>query len=150
MTSPSNRKAINHLIRNNRHRDQNKEIILNIDGIEPKLDQIITAVGHTVIDIANSTVIIGGTTVTFPAVDITSSNGIFEFEMAGTLGHSNMDFNLEVSQNNIDWFPFPTVFTIMGTNVSATFDMVFRYHRIKVTNNTGANYSVQFIESGRH
>jgi len=61
-----------------------------------------------------------------------------------------MDFNLEVSQNNIDWYPFPTVFTIMGTNVSATFDMVFRYHRIKVTNNTGANYSVQFIESGRH
>lgn len=150
MTSPSNRKAINHLIRNSRHRDQNKEIILNIDDIEPKLDQIITAVGHTVIDISNSTVIIGGTTVTFPAVDITSSNGIFEFEMAGTLGHSNMDFNLEVSQNNIDWFPFPTVFTIMGTNVSATFDMVFRYHRIKVTNNTGANYSVQFIESGRH
>jgi len=88
MTSPSNRKAINHLIRNNRHRDQNKEIILNIDGIEPKLDQIITAVGHTVIDISNSTVIIGGTTVTFPAVDITSSNGIFEFEMAGTLGHA--------------------------------------------------------------
>ena len=150
MTSPSNRKAINHLIRNSRHRDQNKEIILNIDDIEPKLDQIITAVGHTVIDISNSTVIIGGTTVTFPAVDITSSNGIFEFEMAGTLGHANMDFNLEVSQNNIDWYPFPTVFTIMGTNVSATFDMVFRYHRIKVTNNTGANYSVQFIESGRH
>lgn len=150
MTSPSNRKAINHLIRNSRHRDQNAEIILNTDGIEPKLDQIITAVGHTVIDISNSTVIIGGTTVTFPEVDITSSNGIFEFEMAGTLGHSNMDFNLEVSQNNIDWYPFPTVFTIMGTNVSATFDMVFRYHRIKVTNNTGANYSVQFIESGRH
>lgn len=150
MTSPSNRKAINHLIRNSRHRDQNKEIILNIDDIEPKLDQIITAVGHTVIDIANSTVIIGGTTVTFPAVDITSSNGIFEFEMAGTLGHANMDFNLEVSQNNIDWYPFPTVFTIMGTSVSSTFDMVFRYHRIKVTNNTGANYSVQFIESGRH
>jgi len=150
MTSPSNRKAINHLIRNNRHRDQNKEIILNIDDIEPKLDQIITAVGHTVLEISNTAGIANGVTHTFPTVDISNLNGIFEFQIAGSLTHASANFELEVSQNNIDWYPFPTVFTIMGTNVSATFDMVFRYHRIKVTNNTGANYSVQFIESGRH
>ena len=150
MSSPTTRKAISHLIKNSRSRDQNQEIILNTDGIEPKLDQIITAVGHTVVNISNSTVIIGGITVTFPTVDISASNGRFEFQFAGHLGHSNMTFGLEVSQNNVDFHPFPVVFTIIGNNVSATFDMVFRYHRIKATNNTGSNYSVNFIESGRH
>ena len=150
MSSPSNRKLVSHLLKNTRNKEQNSNIIVNIDDIEPKLDQIITAVGHTVIYISNVAGIAGGYTHIFPSVDITGSNGIFEFELAGTLGHSNMDFSLEVSQDNVTFFPFPTLFTIMGTNVSATFDMVFRYHRIKCTNNTGSVHTVTFIESGRH
>ena len=147
MTSPSNRRAINHLIRNNRHRDQNAEIILNTDGIEPKLDQIITAVGHTVIDTAG---IANGVTHTFPTVDISNLNGIFEFQIAGSLTHASANFELEVSQNNIDFFKFPIHFLQFGTEVSATFDMVFRYHRLKVTNTSGSTASFDYIESGRH
>jgi len=150
MSTPTDRKLVSHLIKNTRNKDQNSNIIVNIDEIEPKLDQLITAVGHTVIDIANTTTVAGGATHVFPEVDISPGNGIFEFELAGQLGHANMDFSLEVSQNNIDFFPFPIIFQILGTNVSATFDMVFRYHRISVTNNTGSSYSVNYIESGRH
>ena len=141
--SLSSRKANQHLIKNTVAKAQ-------LSSTHDKLDKIQTAVGHTVIDVANVAGIAGSLTHTFPVVDITASNGIFEFELAGNLGHSNMDFGIEVSQNNIDWFPFPILFTIIGLNVSSTFDMVFRYHRIKVTNNTGSTHSVSYIESGRH
>lgn len=141
--SLSSRKVNQHLIKNTVAKAQSS---FNHD----KLDQIITAVGHTVIDVANVAGIGGSFTHTFPVVDITASNGIFEFELAGNLGHADMTFGLEVSQNNIDFFPFPILFTIMGNNVSSSFDMVFRYHRIKVTNNTASTHTVSYIESGRH
>ena len=150
MTSPSNRKVVNHLIKNTRYRNQNQEIILNTDEIEPKLDQIITAVAHTVMDISVSTVIIAGLTTTMAPVDISGSNGIFKFQFAGTLTHSNMSFAVEVSQNNVDWHPFPILFTTINNNVSSTYDMVYRYHRISVSNNTGGNHSINYIQSGRH
>ena len=150
MPSPSSRKMNQHAIRNHPAISPLNQIDLNTDGLETLLTSIRTAVEHTVVEISHSTVIIGGVTVTFPTVDISASNGIFEFQFAGHLGHSNMTFALEVSQNNVDFHPFPVVFTIIGNNVSATFDMVFRYHRIKATNNTGGNYSVNFIHSGRH
>ena len=150
MPSPTSRKMNQHAIRNHPAISPLNQIDLNTDELETLLTSIRTAVEHTVVEISNSTVIIGGVTVTFPTVDISASNGIFEFQFAGHLGHNNMTFALEVSQNNVDFHPFPVVFTIIGNNVSATFDMVFRYHRIKATNNTGGNYSVNFIESGRH
>jgi len=141
--SLSNNKLIDQFVKKTKHKEQHT-------ATHSKLDQLITAVGHTVVDISNSAGIAAGFTHTFPSVDITASNGIFEFELAGTLGHANMTFSLEVSQNNVDFFPFPILFTIIGNNVSSNFDMVFRYHRIKVTNNSGSTHSISYIESGRH
>ena len=141
--SLSSRKANNHLLKNTVTKAQ-------LTASHDKLDKIQTAIGHTVIDVSNTSTIAATTTFFFPKVDITDSNGKFEFNLAGVIGHADMDFSLEVSQNNIDWFQYPILFTTMGLNVSATFDMVFRYHRIKVTNNDASPNTVNFIQSGRH
>ena len=150
MPAPSQRKSNHHAIKNHPSVNPLNQIDLNTDGLESLLADIKTAVQHTAIDVTGAHSIAGGAQHTFPAVDIGTNSGIFEFEIAGVLGHANMDFSLLVSHDNITYYTFPVLFQIIGLNLSSTFDMLFRYHRIRVVNNTGTTHTIDYIQSGRH
>ena len=150
MPSPSSRKMNQHAIRNHPAISPLNQIDLNTDGLETLLTSIRTAVEHTVITATHSLTIASGITHGFNAVDIGGTNGQYKFEVAGALSDPGLVFSIEVSQDGITYYPYPHTFTILGSNISAVYDMTFRFHKIKVSNSTGSSQTVNLIHSGRH
>ncbi len=149
MPNQSIRKHV-HMLNNANNKMGLNKIDLNTDQVENLLGDIKTGVQHTVFELTHTASINPGMHHYFANVDIGATNGIYKFEIAGTIGNANMAFDFEVSHDGITFFSFPNIVTIIGTNFSATFDMVFRYHRLKVTNHHISTHSVNFIQAGRH
>jgi len=149
MPQQSIRKHV-HMLNNANNKMGLNKIDLNTDEVENLLTDVKTGVQHTVFEIAESASINPGMHFYTTPVDIGGTNGIYKFEVAGSSGHNNMSFDFEVSHNGVTYFSFPNIVTIIGTKFSATFDMVFRYHRIKITNHDISTHTVSFIQAGRH
>lgn len=127
-----------------------KMVQMNNSTTRETLFEMNKSVRHTVINVRKVDLLTPGATKTFPSVDIGKDNGIFEFEFTGTVSHIDMDITLQVSQDNIEFFDFPNVFTKLGLNIYSKFDMIFQYHRVVVVNSTPDVRSITYIESGRH
>ena len=151
---PYGKDSVNDIMRPIKVDDIGKQIIDSpaAGDICTRLEAIKVGVQHSSIDVAQTQLIAGGTTHTFAAVDTASdNNGLYKFQLAGTVGHTNFDFELQVSQDGVTYYSYPHVlFTITNSTVFTHFDLAFRHHRIRATNNTASDYTVTYIESGRH
>ena len=151
---PYGKDSVNDIMRPIKVDDIGKQIIDSPGSgdICTRLDAIKAGVEHSSIDVAQTTLVGAGVTHTFTAVDTGSSNnGLYKFQIAGTVGHSNFDFELLVSQDDVTYYSYPhAYFTITNSTVFAHFELAFRYHRIRSTNHTGHDHTVTYIESGRH
>lgn len=136
MPSPSQRIANHHAIRNH----PNKASISNIQK----------AVEHKIFSNSHSQIIPASSSVDLPVVDIGTTDGIFKFEIVGSLSIATLQLEIEVSNNGILFLPFPHLFTTLGLHISATYDMTFRYHKIKITNPEISSKAITVLQSGRH
>ena len=144
-TLTQKRKAIYEYRLTNHH-----NITESVDEIEPKLDQIILNTDHSVIYSSYSNTILSGVTVNTPTIDIGAISGIFTAQLAGSAGHANLVFILEVSIDSNLWYEYPIAVLHLNGSISSQWTQTFRYSRVKITNPLGNDYAVDIIVASRH
>ena len=130
-------------------------IEINADEVENKLDSVIT--NTLVVPITGNIVSVlgGGATVNSSPIDIGLTSGVYKVQWAGTESVAHLDYTLMVSSDNITYHPFHSVvalrFGVGGGTISLEYNMVFRYHKLKIVNTDAAvSATVDLVYSSRH
>tara|TARA_R110002074_G_scaffold109327_2_gene235783 strand:- start:1134 stop:1601 length:468 start_codon:yes stop_codon:yes gene_type:complete len=122
------------------------QINLNTDELETKLDTIINNTYANKYSLNYSTTIAGNATDRTTAIDFGTSLDIHKIQVVGTTTHNNTDCILEVSEDNITYYELSHhQITIVGTKISGSIDINFRYCRVAITDNTGNPITVNLL-----
>ena len=94
----------------------------------------------------------GGATFLSTSIDIGIHSGIYTFQWGGTESVNHLDYTLMVSNDNITFHPYHTAVALkIGGTISLSYDIGFRYHKLKIVNTDAAlSGSIDLIYSGRH
>tara|TARA_R110000787_G_scaffold92129_2_gene193951 strand:- start:367 stop:834 length:468 start_codon:yes stop_codon:yes gene_type:complete len=142
----------------NQHNQPNSRVALeniqlNSDEVEGFLSEIVVNTNHAAITTDTPFVFnfVGSGTQETSVIDITAASGIYKFHWTGTESSQQLTYVVWVSSDNITFYPFASaLFLKINGFVSCEFDTVFRYHKVIVTNNTGAAQTTTLIYAGRH
>ena len=94
--------------------------------------------------------IVGHGSQTTPTTDLGADSGAYKINVAGTTDVNNIDIIIEVSNDNATFYDYnESIFTISAGKISGSFDLTFRYYRLKITDNSGSTATVNLIESGK-
>lgn len=129
------------------------QIDLNTDELESKLDTIIANTNHdTLVNGAYNFTIIAQAVAETPVINISAESGQYMFQWAGTESSTNLDYTIWTSTDNITFYPLPSALAVKTNGyVSIEYNMMFQYHKLKITNtHASQSSSVTIVYSGRH
>ena len=133
------------------HENELDQIESNTDEVETKLDSVIE---NTAIDSYSGSIsfsFTGTETLYTPVLDLGVKSKCYNFAWVGVESSSNFDYTIEVSSDNITFYPYPaSVFLRSGSNVSTNYSIPFRYHKLKIIHSHSSTQTVNLQYSGRN
>ena len=132
------------------HENELDQIETNTDELETKLDSVIV---NTAIDSYSGSTSLAFTTsetLYTPVIDLGIKSKCYNFAWVGVESSHNFDYTIEVSTDNVTFYPYPSsVFLRSGSNVSTNYSIPFRYHKVKIVHSHSSSQTVNLSYSGR-
>ena len=123
-------------------------IDLNTDQLETKLDSIIVNTNHNEFINNTTATIASSATTSTGSTDLQNSSAIHLLQIVGTTTNTNIDIKLKVSTDNVTYYEMPSILlSAIGTVLSGSGEINFRYYKIDITNNHGSPVDVTIISS---